>query len=83
MERSTIALSVFALLVHIILTYSVVDIHFQSPIVPGVDPVEPDTVTPAKRLVLVVADGTHAASFLQRYVCLPRDHMMASASSGH
>lgn len=46
-----------AVAVHVILCYSVIDIHFQSPIISGVQPVQPSTVAPAKRLVLLVADG--------------------------
>lgn len=44
--------------VHLVLCYSVIDIHFQSPIVHGIPPVAPNTTAPAKRLVLIVADGT-------------------------
>lgn len=46
-----------AVVVHVVLCYSVIDIHFQSPVIAGVQPVQPDTAGPAKRLVLLVADG--------------------------
>lgn len=54
---SRLGLICSAILVHTILCYSVIDIHFRSPVIPDVTTIPPGTVAPAKRLVLVVADG--------------------------
>jgi predicted AlkP superfamily pyrophosphatase or phosphodiesterase len=56
-SRSHGCFVIVAVVVHVILCYSVIDIHFQSPIIPGVQPVPPNTVAPARRLVFIVADG--------------------------
>jgi phosphatidylinositol glycan class N len=52
-------------LVHLIIFYSIFDVYFKSPIVSGVEPIERLTLkpSPAKRLVLFVADGLRADSF--------------------
>lgn len=50
-------LVVIASIVHLILCYSVIDIHFQSPVVSGIPPVWPETKPHSKRIVLIVADG--------------------------
>ena len=50
-------LVVLAIVVHCVLCYSVIDIHFQSPVLHDISPVSPETEPPAKRLVLIVADG--------------------------
>lgn len=47
-------------IVHLILAFSVIDIHFQTPIVHGIAPVEPETEAPARRVILIVADGALA-----------------------
>jgi phosphatidylinositol glycan class N len=51
--------------VHIIIFYSIFDVYFKSPLVQGMDPVEKISFenSPAKRLVLFVADGLRADSF--------------------
>jgi predicted AlkP superfamily pyrophosphatase or phosphodiesterase len=56
-KNSYLAFGIFAFAVHVILCYSVIDIHFQSPIVHGIQRVEPQTIAPAKRLIFIVADG--------------------------
>lgn len=55
-----LGLVVIATVVHLILCYSVIDIHFQSPVIEGITPVWPTTKPHAKRIVLVVADGASA-----------------------
>jgi hypothetical protein len=62
--RSSTQLILAAIAVHTILCYSVIDIHFQSPIISGVPPVPPGTVAPAKRLFFIVADGA-GSDFVQ------------------
>ena len=42
---------------HALLIYSIFDIHFQTPLVHGMEPVQADFDAPAKRLVVIVADG--------------------------
>lgn len=54
--------------VHLVLTYSVIDIHFQTPIIAGIPPVPVTSLhlsPPAKRLLLFVADGLRADKFFQ------------------
>lgn len=60
-----IGLVVIATLVHIIFCYSVIDIHFQSPVISGIPPVRPDTKPHSKRIVLIVADGESATAHAQ------------------
>lgn len=57
-----IGLVVTATIVHLILCYSVIDIHFQSPVSSGIPPVWPDTKPHSKRIVLIVADGEPTAA---------------------
>lgn len=49
--------------VHIAFLISVFDIYFKSPIVHGITPHSSPLEAPARRLVLVVADGLRADSF--------------------
>jgi GPI ethanolamine phosphate transferase 1 len=56
-KTQDVAFGIFAFAVHVILCYSVIDIHFQSPIIQGIQRVAPQTTAPAKRLVFIVADG--------------------------
>ncbi|GMH32997.1 hypothetical protein BSKO_00831 [Bryopsis sp. KO-2023] len=46
--------------VHLALTYSVIDIHFQTPVVRGIEPVGFRGAPAAKRVFLIVADGLRA-----------------------
>lgn len=50
------------IVVHLILCYSIIDIHFQTPVVQGIKPVRPDVPALAKRVVLIVADGAAPSS---------------------
>jgi phosphatidylinositol glycan class N len=49
--------------VHVIFLVSVFDIYFKSPIVHGIPPQSSPLEAPARRLVLIVADGLRADSF--------------------
>lgn len=51
---------------HIIFLVSVFDIYFKSPIVHGITPQSSPLEAPARRLVLIVADGLRADSFFQK-----------------
>lgn len=53
-----------AFLVHLIYLVSVFDIHFHSPIVNGMTPFASKLTAPAKRLVLISADGLRFDTFL-------------------
>lgn len=55
----------FSAVVHTVLFYSVFDIYFTSPIIHGINPIEPKNASPAKRLVLFVADGLRADKFYE------------------
>jgi len=51
--------------VHIAFLVSVFDIYFKSPVVNGIKPQSSPLEAPARRLVLIVADGLRADSFFQ------------------
>jgi len=51
--------------VHIAFLVSVFDIYFKSPVVNGITPQSSPLEAPARRLVLMVADGLRADSFFQ------------------
>ena len=55
----------FSAVVHTVLFYSVFDIYFTSPIIHGIHPIKPKNLSPAKRLVLFVADGLRADKFYE------------------
>ncbi|XP_023703925.1 GPI ethanolamine phosphate transferase 1-like [Cryptotermes secundus] len=61
---STMFLIISSLFVHIAFLVSVVDIYFKSPIVHNIKPQSSPLEAPARRLVLIVADGLRADSFL-------------------
>ncbi|KAL8162147.1 hypothetical protein V2J09_013636 [Rumex salicifolius] len=58
-------LVVVGILLHAVYMLSIFDIYFKSPIVHGMDPVTPRFSAPAKRLVLLVADGLRADKFFE------------------
>ncbi|XP_027350928.1 GPI ethanolamine phosphate transferase 1 isoform X5 [Abrus precatorius] len=58
-------LVVLGVLLHAVYMLSIFDIYFKTPIVHGVDPVTPRFAAPAKRLVLLVADGLRADKFFE------------------
>ncbi|OEL36963.1 GPI ethanolamine phosphate transferase 1 [Dichanthelium oligosanthes] len=59
-------LVVLGVALHAVYMLSIFDIYFKSPIVHGMDPVPPRLSTaPAKRLVLLVADGLRADKFFE------------------
>ena len=60
-----IRLIIVGIIVHSIIFYSIFDVYFKSPLVNGMKPVGKFSKidSPAKRLVLFVADGLRADSF--------------------
>ncbi|XP_009773972.1 uncharacterized protein [Nicotiana sylvestris] len=58
-------LVVLGVILHAVYMLSIFDIYFKTPIVHGMDPVPPRFVAPAKRLVLLVADGLRADKFFE------------------
>ncbi|PON75994.1 GPI ethanolamine phosphate transferase [Trema orientale] len=58
-------LVVLGVVLHAVYMLSIFDIYFKSPIVHGMDPVTPRFHAPAKRLVLLVADGLRADKFFE------------------
>ncbi|KAM6549908.1 hypothetical protein CsatB_021584 [Cannabis sativa] len=58
-------LVVLGVVLHAVYMLSIFDIYFKTPIVHGMDPVTPRFHTPAKRLVLLVADGLRADKFFE------------------
>ncbi|KAL0922249.1 hypothetical protein M5K25_006220 [Dendrobium thyrsiflorum] len=61
-ERWLVALGI---VLHAIYMLSIFDIYFKTPIVHGMDPVPQRFPAPAKRLVLLVADGLRADKFFE------------------
>ncbi|KAA8548057.1 hypothetical protein F0562_004682 [Nyssa sinensis] len=58
-------LVVLGVVLHAVYMLSIFDIYFKTPIVHGMDPVTPRFTAPAKRLVLLVADGLRADKFFE------------------
>ncbi|XP_057984008.1 GPI ethanolamine phosphate transferase 1 isoform X2 [Malania oleifera] len=58
-------LVVLGVVLHAVYMLSIFDIYFKTPIVHGMDPVIPRFSAPAKRLVLLVADGLRADKFFE------------------
>lgn len=56
---------ILGVVLHAIYMLSIFDIYFKTPIVHGMDLVTPAFVAPAKRLVLLVADGLRADKFYE------------------
>lgn len=50
----------YAFVVHLIFVYATFDVHFQSPLVAGVERADARLRAPARRLVIFVADGARA-----------------------
>lgn len=60
-----IKLIVYGFILHLIFLASIFEIYFQSPIVPGLEPLPDLTQAPAERIVLFIADGLRAESFFK------------------
>lgn len=58
-------LVILGVVLHAVYMLSIFDIYFKTPIVHGMDPVPPRLNAPAKRLVLLVADGLRADKFYE------------------
>ncbi|XP_074302204.1 uncharacterized protein LOC141633684 isoform X1 [Silene latifolia] len=58
-------LVVLGVILHAVYMLSIFDIYFKTPIVHGMDPVKPRFSPPAKRLILLVADGLRADKFYE------------------
>ncbi|KAL7140851.1 hypothetical protein ABFS83_08G014900 [Erythranthe nasuta] len=58
-------LVILGVLLHAVYMLSIFDIYFKTPIVHGMEPVQPRFSAPAKRLVLLVADGLRADKFFE------------------
>ncbi|KAJ8775315.1 hypothetical protein K2173_020319 [Erythroxylum novogranatense] len=58
-------LVILGVVLHAVYMLSIFDIYFKTPIVHGMDPVKPRFKAPAKRLVLLVADGLRADKFFE------------------
>ncbi|KAH7674421.1 GPI ethanolamine phosphate transferase 1 protein [Dioscorea alata] len=61
-ERWLVALGI---VLHAVYMLSIFDIYFKTPIIHGMDPVPQRFTPPAKRLVLLVADGLRADKFFE------------------
>lgn len=64
-KQSILKLIIYGFVLHIIFLASIFEIYFQSPIIPGLEPLPDLTQAPAERLVLFVADGLRAESFFK------------------
>lgn len=60
-----ILFGILSIVIHSIFLYSVFDIYFKSPIIHGMTPYSTPISPPAKRLVLIVADGMRADKFFE------------------
>ncbi|XP_021905332.1 GPI ethanolamine phosphate transferase 1 [Carica papaya] len=65
LQRREIWLVILGVVLHAVYMLSIFDIYFKTPIVHGMDPVSPRFAAPAKRLVLLVADGLRADKFYE------------------
>ncbi|OMO59862.1 Sulfatase [Corchorus capsularis] len=65
MKRREIWLVILGVILHAVYMLSIFDIYFKTPIVHGMDLVTPRFSAPAKRLVLLVADGLRADKFFE------------------
>ncbi|CAM8985059.1 unnamed protein product [Rhodiola kirilowii] len=65
LKRREVWLVVLGVILHAVYMLSIFDIYFKSPIVHGMDLVSPRFNAPAKRLVLLVADGLRADKFYE------------------
>lgn len=65
LKRKERWLVVLGIVLHAVYMLSIFDIYFKTPIVHGMDPVTPRFPGPAKRLVLLVADGLRADKFYE------------------
>lgn len=54
-----------SVVIHSVFLYSVFDVYFKSPIIHGMTPYSTPLPAPAKRLVLIVADGLRADKFFE------------------
>ncbi|CAI0455588.1 unnamed protein product [Linum tenue] len=65
LKRRETWLVILGVILHAVYMLSIFDIYFKTPIVHGMDPVQPRFTAPAKRLVLLVADGLRADKFFE------------------
>ncbi|OVA16257.1 GPI ethanolamine phosphate transferase 1 [Macleaya cordata] len=65
LKRRESWLVVLGVVLHAVYMLSIFDIYFKSPIVHGMNPVQPRFKAPARRLVLLVADGLRADKFFE------------------
>ncbi|KAE8689312.1 GPI ethanolamine phosphate transferase, putative isoform 2 [Hibiscus syriacus] len=65
-KRRETWLVILGVILHAVYMLSIFDIYFKTPIVHGMDLVSPRFSAPAKRLVLLVADGLRADKFFER-----------------
>ncbi|KAL3526014.1 hypothetical protein ACH5RR_014386 [Cinchona calisaya] len=65
LKRKEKWLVVLGVVLHAVYMLSIFDIYFKTPIVHGMEPVTPRFKAPARRLVLLVADGLRADKFFE------------------
>lgn len=65
LDPNTIVIGIIGIIVHIVIVVSIFDVYFKSPLIHGMRPIDKLTEekSPAKRLVLIVADGLRADTF--------------------